>query len=153
MMWYLKIWDQYSGLLYIISVFAMTVVSQYVYDCCGNISAHFDHWRMNNRDWAIIGSFLLMFSTTAYIFYSIHKDAADALNYEYSGIYLLMVFIILVGNMLRGRSVIYTLMGVLVMNYSIASRYFLSTIVNENLQAVVTLPYFMMALQAEKTER
>jgi hypothetical protein len=53
----------------------MTVVSQYVYDCCGNISSHFDQWRKNNRDWAIIGSFLLMFSTTAYIFYSIHKDA------------------------------------------------------------------------------
>ncbi len=39
------------------------------------------------------------------------------------------------------------------MNYLIASRYFLSAVLNEHLQAVATLPYFMMALQAEDTER
>jgi hypothetical protein len=153
MMWYLKIWDHYSGLLYISSVFSLAIVSIYVYDCCGNISQHFDNWCLNNRDWAIISSYTLMFATTTYIFYSVHKDAEDALNYEYSGIYLLMVLVVLLGNILRRRSVIYTLMGVLVMNYLVASRYFLSVKINEHLQALATLPYFMMALQAEHAER
>jgi hypothetical protein len=74
LMWYLKVWEHYSGLLYIVSVFSMAIVSLYVYDCCGNISEHFDNWRLNNRDWAIISSFSLMFASTAYIFYSVHKD-------------------------------------------------------------------------------
>jgi hypothetical protein len=81
MMWYLKIWDHYSGLLYIASVFSLAIVSIYVYDCCGNISQHFDSWRLNNRDWAILCSYTLMFVTTTYIFYSLHKDAHDKLSY------------------------------------------------------------------------
>ncbi len=81
MLWYLKIWNHYEGLLYIASVFSLAIVSIYVYDCCGNISQHFDNWCLNNRDWAIITSYTLMFATTAYIFYSLHKDAHDHLKY------------------------------------------------------------------------
>lgn len=130
MMWYLKIWNHYSGILYIGSVFTMGIVSLYVYDCCGNISEHFDNWRLNNRDWAIMGSFALMFTSTAYIFYSVHKDTQNPLKYEYSGIYLMVVIVVLIGNMLRRRSVIYTLVGVLTMNYLIGSRYYLSNIID-----------------------
>jgi hypothetical protein len=63
------------------------------------------------------------------------------------------VVIILLGNMLRKRSVIYTLMGVLTMNYLIGSRYFLSSTLPASLLGLATLPYFMMALQAERKER
>lgn len=123
LMWYVKIWDHYSGLLYVFSVFSLTIVSIYVYDCCGNISERFDNWRINNRDWAIIGSFALMFTSTAFVFYSIYSTPSEKPKYDYSGIYLLIVLLILVGNMLRGRSVIYTLIGILIMNYLIGARY------------------------------
>lgn len=71
-MWYVKIWDHYTGILYISSVFSLGVVSIYVYGCCGNISESFDNWKTNNRDWAIISSYTFMFCSTAYVFYSIY---------------------------------------------------------------------------------
>lgn len=81
MMWYLHIWDYYSGLLYIISVFSLTIVSIYVYDFCGNVSERFDNWRLNNRDWAVGFSFFFMFLSTAFVTYSIFKKSEDALQY------------------------------------------------------------------------
>lgn len=81
LMWYLHIWDYYSGLLYIISVFSMTIVSIYVYDFCGNVSERFDNWRLNNRDWAVGFSFFFMFISTAYVTYSIFKKTENALQY------------------------------------------------------------------------
>lgn len=81
LMWYLHIWDYYSGLLYIISVFSMTIVSIYVYDFCGNVSERFDNWRLNNRDWAVGFSFFFMFLSTAYVTYSIFKKTENALQY------------------------------------------------------------------------
>lgn len=81
LMWYLHIWDYYSGLLYIISVFSMTIVSIYVYDFCGNVSERFDSWRLNNRDWAVGFSFFFMFLSTAYVTYSIFKKTGNALQY------------------------------------------------------------------------
>lgn len=81
LMWYLHIWDYYSGLLYIISVFSMTIVSIYVYDFCGNTSERFDNWRLNNRDWAVGFSFFFMFLSTAYVTYSIFKKTENALQY------------------------------------------------------------------------
>jgi hypothetical protein len=157
-MWQLKIWDHYSGLLYILSVFSMTVVSLYVYDCCGNLSESLDSWRLNNRDWALIFSFLLMFGSTAFVFYSIHSNTESPLQYEYSGIYLLIVVVILIGNMLRRRSVIYTLIGILTMNYLIGSRYLISKKLSDSFLGLseipfAVVPYLMMALQAEKVER
>ena len=131
-MWYLKIWDHYSGILYIVSVFALAILSIYVYDCCGNISEQFDNWRIHNRDWAIISSFVFMFASTAFVFYSIY---GNKLQYNYSGIYLLMVFLILVGNMVRGRSVIYTLIGILTMNYLVGSRYLFDNTVEDTIFA------------------
>ena len=45
LLYYLKIWDYNSGLVYILSIFAMTMLCLYVSDCCGNISENFDNWR------------------------------------------------------------------------------------------------------------
>lgn len=153
LMWYLHIWDYYSGLLYIISVFSMTIVSIYVYDFCGNTSERFDNWRLNNRDWAVGFSFFFMFLSTTYVTYSIFKKSENPLQYEYAGIYLLILLLIIIGNMLRGRSVIYTLLGILTINYLIASRYLISTRVEGSTIAKAgipfsTIPYLMMALHA-----
>lgn len=69
-----------------------------------------------------------------------------------------MLFLILVGNLLRRRSVLYTLLGILTMNYLIASRYLIDARVEGSNIAKVripfaTIPYLMMALHAEKRER
>lgn len=45
LLFYLKIWDYYAGVLYILSIFSLALLSLYVYDCCGNISHSFDNWR------------------------------------------------------------------------------------------------------------
>lgn len=69
-----------------------------------------------------------------------------------------MLFLILVGNLLRRRSVLYTLLGILTMNYLIASRYLISARVEGSNIAkagipLATIPYLMMALHAERRER
>lgn len=69
-----------------------------------------------------------------------------------------MLFLILVGNLLRRRSVLYTLLGILTMNYLIASRYLISARVEGSNIAkagipFATIPYLMMALHAERRER
>ena len=66
-----------------------------------------------------------MSSTTLYILWQIFKNKEVPLIYEYSGIYLLMLVLIVFGNFLRRRSIIYALMGVLIINYLIAARYLL----------------------------
>lgn len=67
------------------------------------------------------------------------------------GIYILMIALILVGNLLRQRTVISTLLAVLFMNYLIASRHY------SHIQAyripIYALPFLVMALDAEKKER
>jgi hypothetical protein len=69
----LKIWDQYTGTIYMVSIFSMAIVSIYVYDCCGTITSHFDNWRIQHRDWAVIGSFTLMTVSTIYVIYALHS--------------------------------------------------------------------------------
>lgn len=71
--YYLKIWDQYVGAVYMISVFSMALVSIYVYDCCGTITEHFDNWRIRHRDWALLGSYTLMGLSTIYVIYALHS--------------------------------------------------------------------------------
>lgn len=68
------------------------------------------------------------------------------------------MFLILVGNLVRGRSVIYTLLGILSMNYLLFSRFFINKEVSDEINIFSNLPftvipYFMMAFQAEKRER
>lgn len=107
-----------------VSIFSMAIVSIYVYDCCGTITSHFDNWRIRHRDWALIGSYTLMSVSTIYVIHALHSE--EKVKYELSGIYLLIVLLILVGNLVRGRSVIYTLLGILTMNYLLFSRFFIN---------------------------
>jgi hypothetical protein len=124
LLYYLKIWDYYSGLLYILSIFSLFMVCLYVYDCCGNISHSFDKRKEQYRDLALIFSYTIMFATTAYIIWQIFKNEERPLEYTYSGIYLVEVVMIAVGNAVRKRSIIYSLLGVLTINYLIAARHF-----------------------------
>lgn len=159
MLFYLRIWDYYSGILYGLCIFALLMVSLYVYDCCGNISHHFDEWSKNHRDLAIIGSFLGMLVSTAFIIWEIYKENETHLRYRNSGVYLLEIVLIVLGNFLRRRSILYALLGVLVMNYLVAARH----IIHDDPQVVniaekTNLPleyllYFLMAIDAEKRER
>lgn len=57
------------------------MIALYVYDCCGNISQYLDGWREQNRDLAVIISFLGMFSTTLYILCQIFKNKEVPLVY------------------------------------------------------------------------
>lgn len=88
LLFYLKIWDYYSGLFYIASIFSLGVISLYVYDCCGNISEHYDNISIQRRDIALIVSVLGMFSTTMYILWQIYKNPENPLYYPYSGVYV-----------------------------------------------------------------
>ena len=74
LLYYLKIWDYYSGVFYIMSIFAIAMVCLYVCDCCGNISEHFDNWKEQHRDLAIILSYSTMLGTTVYIVWQIYKN-------------------------------------------------------------------------------
>jgi hypothetical protein len=124
LLYYLKIWDYYSGILYIASIFSLAIISFYVYDCCGNISQSLDNWNTQHRDLAVIFSFLGMSATTAFIIWQIYENTSSNLVYEYSGIYLLEIILIVIGGLLRRRSIIYSLLGVVAINYLIAARYF-----------------------------
>lgn len=68
------------------------------------------------------------------------------------GIYLSIIILILVGNYLRGRSIIYTLVGVLIMNYLVWARYYFEIKDNYSIP-FFAIPYIMMALDAENKER
>ena len=123
--YYLKIWDYYSGLLFFLSLFSVGVVSLYVYDCCGNISNYLDNWREQNRDIAVIVSSTLMLGTTFYLFWQVFIREDKPLVYPRVGIYCIILVLLLVGNYLRRRSIMYTMTGVLTINYLIAARYLL----------------------------
>lgn len=159
LLYYLKIWDFYSGLLYMLSIFALMMVCLYVYDCCGNMSHYLNSWKEQHRDLALLLSFGAMLATTGYVGCQIYRNSEDPLFYQYSGIYLLQILLMVLGNLVRRRSIIYSLLGVLVINYLIAMRHLLhSQLHSPSLITMAKLPleyipYFLMALDAEKRER
>jgi hypothetical protein len=64
---------------------------------------------------------------------------------------MLIIIFILVGNLLRNRTVINTLLAVLFMNYLIGFRHYCQ-IKGYNI-AIYAIPFILMSLDAEKKER
>ena len=80
------------------------------------------------------------------------------MEYPYSGIYLLAILAIVAGNLLKRRSIIYSLLGVFVVNYLIAMRHFLHSKDSSGFIKAAEIPveavlYIIMAVDAEKRER
>jgi hypothetical protein len=71
LLWYIKIWNYNSDIVYAITVFSLILVSMYVYDCCGNISQCFEQWKAVRRELALLFCFVGMFGSTIFVFWQI----------------------------------------------------------------------------------
>ena len=94
-----------------------------------------------------------MFASTTFVYWSVMM-ATSPLPYSYLGIYIALIFTMLIVNLVRRKSVIYTLTCILTMNYLLIGKYML-TPEPGSLHSAAPLfigPYYMMAFDAEKRE-
>jgi hypothetical protein len=153
LLFYFKIWAFESLLMELVCYFSLVMVSLYVYDCCGNISYWLSGWKTVRREFALLATFIAMLGSTILLLYSVFKS--NEVHYPFTGSYLLLLVLISLGHLFRNRTMLYALVGTLTMNYLVAAR----CIKWENLflssphLPLTLIPFFMMALDAEKKER
>ena len=128
-------------------VFAAGFVSLYVYDCCGNISESMSRFRAQYRELALILSYSLMFASTVFAYWCVQM-APNPLPHPHLGLYLFLVLALLLTNLFRRKSALYTLNCLLICNYLIVVRYLFPGYL-----PLPAVPVLMMAFDAEKREQ
>lgn len=153
LLFYCKIWALESLAMELTCYFSLVMVSLYVYDCCGNISHWLNGWQTVRREFALIGAFTVMAGSTLLLLYSVFKS--NEVHYPFTGIYLLLLVLISIGHLFRNRTILYALVGALTMNYLVAARCIKwdSALLSSPHLPLTLIPFFMMALDAEKKER